>query len=166
MTAHCLTAYSTADSAPVPSGFSCFSVLPPSHSSHVLHKPTHYSWISSHSVVFHATISVKMLFFLPEMPSPALLFCLVNSYLFFNDPSQKSSPLWSLPFHSPARKKQFLPLCFQSTCCCFFPHWTKILKRASIPTIPTILPHLENPTPSPLPSETFLQAHRQQPAGL
>lgn len=85
----------------MPSGscllFSDFSL--PLVSKHTL-APTHYSWISKYCEAFHASISVKMLFSLPEMPSPGPSFCPISFYLFSNNLSQKIFPLilWFTPY--------------------------------------------------------------------
>lgn len=69
MTAHCQTGWSTNSSAPVPSGFCLLlgDFTLPRSSTNTL------SLDLQHSQVFHAAIAVKMLFLLPEMPSPGPL---------------------------------------------------------------------------------------------
>lgn len=135
MTVHCLTGKSTNSSAPVPSG----SCLPFRDLSLPLfsdtYEPTHYSCFSKHCVVFQASRSATMLFFRPEMPPSGFPLLLLNSYLFFNDPSP--NPLFCEAF-------------------LFTSFWRGLLIR-TCPYRLAFQPYHENPTSSLLPLKLFSQ---------
>lgn len=118
MTIHCLIEYSKLlgpGALWLLPAFQWF--LPPTRSRTLA--PTHYSWISKHEEVFQASVSMKMLFFLPAVSSPDPPFCLMNFYLFSNDPYQKNSPLVFLFTHHLERNSSLL--CVSKVLVALFP---------------------------------------------